>query len=213
MDYTQTQNLKVKGKSKVDVKFMTELALLTAVLLVMAYTPLGYFYIGVMPITLLVVPVAVGAVVLGYKAGLFLGLVFGLTSVLQPTGMAILTIMPVQAIVTAVVPRLFVGLVPALAYKALNKVSKRRSINTSVACLLAPITNTILYLSFFVIFMGDYMAKTQPQVYGFITNSGFLKSFGIVLASVGVNAVVEAFACLVIASAICNALLHTVNKQ
>ena len=118
MDYTQTQKVKVKGKSKVDVKFMTELALLTAVLLVMAYTPLGYFYIGVMPITLLVVPVAVGAVVLGYKAGLFLGLVFGLTSVLQPTGMAILTIMPVQAIVTAVVPRLFVGLVPALAYKA-----------------------------------------------------------------------------------------------
>ena len=206
MDYTQTQKVKVKGKSKVDVKFMTELALLTAVLLVMAYTPLGYFYIGVMPITLL-------AVVLGYKAGLFLGLVFGLTSVLQPTGMAILTIMPVQAIVTAVVPRLFVGLVPALAYKALNKVSKRRSINTSIACLLAPITKTILYLSFFVIFMGDYMAKTQPQVYGFITNSGFFKSFGIVLASVGVNAVVEAFACLIIASAICNALLHTVNKQ
>lgn len=55
--------------------------------------------------------------------------------------------------------------------------------------------------------MGDYMAKTQPQVYG------FFKSFGIVLASVGVNAVVEAFACLIIASAICNALLHTVNKQ
>ena len=36
--------------------------------------------------------------------------------------------------------------------------------------------------------MGDYMAKTQPQVYGFITNSGFFKSFGIILASVGVNA-------------------------
>ena len=47
--------------------------------------------------------------------------------------------------------------------------------------------------------MGDYMAKTQPQVYGFITNSGFFKSFGIILASVGVNAVVEAFACLIIA--------------
>ena len=41
MDYTQTQKVKVKGKSKVDVKFMTELALLTAGLLVMAYTPLG----------------------------------------------------------------------------------------------------------------------------------------------------------------------------
>ena len=213
MDHTQTQSAKAQGKKRVNVKYMTELALLTAVLLVMAYTPLGYFYIGAMPITLLVVPVAVGSIVLGPKAGLFLGLVFGITSATQPTGLAMLPIIPVQSLVTCIVPRLFVGLLPALVYQGLSKICKKRTITTSVACVVAPITNTILYLSFFVIFLGGYMAKTQPQVYGFIAENGFFKSFGIVLATVGVNAVVEALACLIIAAAIRNALLHTVNKD
>ena len=217
MDVTQIQSEnnsrpQTGVKKKVDVKFMTELALLTAVLLIMAYTPLGYFYIGVMPITLLVVPVAVGSVVLGAKAGAFLGFVFGLTSILQPTGITLLAIVPLQGLATAIIPRIFVGLVPAWAYKGLLKVVKKRSIATSVACLLAPITNTVLYLSFFVLCLGSYMAETNPDVYGFIANNNFFVNFGLVLASVGVNAVVEAFACLVIAAAVCNALIHTVNK-
>lgn len=197
----------------VNVRYMTELALLTAILIIMAYTPLGYLYIGVMPITLLVVPVAVGAVVLGPKAGLFLGFVFGVTSALQPTGMALLQIMPVQMLATAIIPRLFVGLVPAFAYKGLNKICKNKAVTTSISCLLAPITNTILYLSFFVLLLGKYMAETNPDLYGYVLNNGFLKSFGIALAAVGVNAVTEAAACLVIASAICNALIRTINRD
>lgn len=68
-------------KRKTNVRYLSELALLTALVLIMAYTPLGYLKTpwGV-EITFIVIPVAVGSIILGPMAGGFLGLVFGLTS-------------------------------------------------------------------------------------------------------------------------------------
>ena len=198
---------------KTNVKFLVELALLTAILVIMAYTPLGYLYIGVLPITLLVIPVAVGSVVLGPGAGVFLGFVFGLTSMLQPTGLAILVAVPVQSVITAIVPRLFVGLVPGLVFKALSKTKMKRPLVCSIACITAPITNTILYLACYVLCLGGYMAKVNPDVYGYFAEQSFIKCYGIILAAVSVNAIVEAATCFIIAAAISNVLLYTVNRS
>ena len=64
-------------KLKTDVRYLTELGLLTALVLIMAYTPLGYLKTpwGV-EITFIVIPVAIGSILLGPSAGGFLGLVF-----------------------------------------------------------------------------------------------------------------------------------------
>ena len=53
---------------------------LVAIILIMAFTPLGYIKTAGIEITLIVVPVAVGAVTLGPAAGAILGGVFGLAS-------------------------------------------------------------------------------------------------------------------------------------
>lgn len=204
---------KAAPKKRIDVAYMTELALLAGIVVLMAFTPLGYLHVGLVQITFIVVPVAVGAVVLGPKAGLFLGLVFGLTSLLQPSSLAMISMVPWQSPIVCIIPRLFVGLVPALIYKGLSKVSKNRQINTAIACVLAPITNTILYLAFFVTFLGQFMAGYNPEAFGVFANQGFFKCFGIMLGMVSVNAIVEAASCLVIATAICNALWFTVNRN
>jgi uncharacterized membrane protein len=64
---------------------MVQLALFTAIILLMTFTPIGYIKIpGLgLAITLLVVPVTVGAIVLGPVNGAFLGGVFGVTSFVQ----------------------------------------------------------------------------------------------------------------------------------
>ena len=74
-------------KKNVNVQRMAEIALLTAIVLILAFTPLGYLKTpwGV-EITFIVVPVAVGSVILGPTAGAFLGLVFGMTSFVQCFG-------------------------------------------------------------------------------------------------------------------------------
>ena len=69
-------------------KQFVELALLVAVILLMAFTPVGYIRTLGLEITLIVVPVTVGAVTLGPFAGAILGAAFGLTSFIQCFGMS-----------------------------------------------------------------------------------------------------------------------------
>ena len=52
----------VKQKKTV---FMAEIAILAALILIMAFTPIGYLRIGALSLTLLMIPVSVGAVVMG----------------------------------------------------------------------------------------------------------------------------------------------------
>ena len=55
-------------------------AILLAIALIMAFTPLGYPMIaGLFEIALIIIPVAIGSVVMGWKAGLILGAVFGIS--------------------------------------------------------------------------------------------------------------------------------------
>ena len=55
------------------VQRMVILAVLIALTLVMALTPLGYLKIGALSISFLCIPIAIGATVLGPTAGLILG--------------------------------------------------------------------------------------------------------------------------------------------
>ena len=53
------------NKNKFSTKYLVEMALLVAIILLMAFTPIGYIKTAGLEITLIVVPVAVGAVTLG----------------------------------------------------------------------------------------------------------------------------------------------------
>lgn len=52
------------------------LGLMTGILLLMAYTPLGYLNIGPLAITFNVIPVAIAAITLGPAGGAAIGAVF-----------------------------------------------------------------------------------------------------------------------------------------
>ena len=69
-----TVTAKKKGMS---VKDLATLGLLTGVLLLMAFTPLGYFHTFGLDISLMMIPVGIGAMLMGPKAGAWLGFIFG----------------------------------------------------------------------------------------------------------------------------------------
>ena len=60
-----------------------EFALLVAVEIVMSVTPLGYLDLPFLSASLLSIPVAIGAIILGTWASTLLGLVFGLSSFIK----------------------------------------------------------------------------------------------------------------------------------
>ena len=105
-------------KTKVKTTQITTLGLMMAILLLMAYTPLGYLNIGPLAITFNVIPVAISAIALGPAGGAAAGSIFGLTSFLQCIGIggqrimgdALFNINPAPAFIQRFVPRFLVGL-------------------------------------------------------------------------------------------------------
>lgn len=66
---SETANTQTEKKSKMSARELTTLGLLTGVLLLMSVTPLGYFHTFGLDISLMMVPVAIGAMLMGPKAG------------------------------------------------------------------------------------------------------------------------------------------------
>ncbi len=112
-------------------------ALFTAIIIIMAFTPLGYIPLVVINATIIHIPVILGALFLGPKKGAFLGFVFGLTSFINNTFKAVTPSAFVFSPVLAVnvvgisgifkslyicfVPRILVGVVPYYVYFLIRK--------------------------------------------------------------------------------------------
>ena len=71
-------------KTSKNVRYLTQLALLTALVLLMANTFLGYIRVGALTMSLLTIPVAIGAMLCGPLAGAWLGMIFGPVSYTHP---------------------------------------------------------------------------------------------------------------------------------
>ena len=107
-------------------------ALFTAIIVIMAFTPLGYIPLVVINATIIHIPVILGALFLGPKKGAFLGFVFGLTSFINNTFKAAtasaFVFSPVLAaniagvsgifksLYICFIPRILVGVIPYFVY-------------------------------------------------------------------------------------------------
>ncbi|MBQ8577995.1 MAG: ECF transporter S component [Clostridia bacterium] len=197
------------------IRQMVQLAILTAIVLVLAFTPLGYLKIGTMTITFLSIPVVIGAILMGPKAGAFLGCVFGITSFVQCFGMdalgtALMTINIFYTFCMTVVTRTLMGFLSGCIYRGCQwlfakfKIKKRlysAPVSCAIACAAAPLLNTILFMS------TMYICFHNEQV--IIDEMGSAPFFAFVFGSVAVNAVAELLASLIIGTAICSALQQT----
>lgn len=205
-------------KKKTNVRYLTELALLMGVVLIMAYTPLGYLRTpwGV-EVTFIVIPVAVGSLILGPAAGAFLGLVFGLTSFAQcfgtsPLGVIMLAENPIGTFFCCVVNRVVVGAVPGLIYLGLKRFEKLRTPGLALCCFLTPALNTVLYIAGNWLIFQDTWLNVAVTTYGY-EGGGGLSLLGFMMALVAVNGLAEAVSCLVLGTAICKALEKTVHRN
>ena len=147
----------MKKQWKINTSYLVELALLIAVILIMAFTPVGYIHTLGLEITLIVVPVAVGAVAMGPAAGAILGTVFGITSFIQcfgmsPFGAMLLGINPVWTFLVCVPTRALMGWLTGLLYQGFLKVSPLKKISVILANLCCPLLNTLFFMGTLTLF-------------------------------------------------------------
>lgn len=184
-------------KKNFNTKQLTMLGLLTAVLLLMAYTPLGYLNIGPLAITLNIIPVALAAITLGPVGGAVMGGVFGLTSFLQcigvggssAMGVVLFGINPFFAFLQRFIPRVLDGLLLGFLFRWIRKIS-----NVQISCFVtgfcSAFFNTVFFMAALVLLFGntDYMREM-------IAGRNIIL---FVCTFVGINAVFEMIASTVI---------------
>lgn len=168
--YTQTQK-------------MARTAMLAAITLILALTPLGYIPINpLITVTIMVTPVVLGGLLYGWPAGLFLGLVFGVSSFARAPGEAIGQMMLSQSglltFLACVVPRAAVGLFGGGAHFLLRrKKGLRRVWFYAATGLLGSMLNTLGFL-LFVSFAFD-QAKTGITggvIWGVVSFNGSIEA-------------------------------------
>ncbi|HAT02708.1 MAG TPA: ECF transporter S component [Oribacterium sp.] len=173
---TQSTTARTVTVNRTSVKDMTILAMFSAIVLIMAFTPFGIIDLPLIKATILHVPVIIGSVLLGPRKGAFLGLLFGLTSLFKNTtapsllSFAFSPFVPVPGIGTGSVyavficfiPRILIGVTPWLLYTAFRKLFPKMhgffEIPVLALCgALGAITNTGLVMgSIYLVFRDAY---------------------------------------------------------
>jgi len=184
---------------------MVQMAILAAIMLLMAFTPIGYLKTAGIEISFMMIPVVVGAIIIGPGAGAVLGGVFGATSFIQCFGMsvfgaALLAINPLLTFIVCMIPRILMGWLAGLVFKGLSKISKNKLMSFGVSSLSGALFNTIFFMIFLIVFFGN-----TEYIKGF---QGELSLIPFILAFIGINGLIEAIVCFVIGAAISRALVH-----
>lgn len=206
-------------EKKMDVRLLSQMALLTALMLVMAFTPLGYIPLPFMNATTMHIPVIIGACLLGPKMGGVLGGLFGITSVLKATITPTLTSFVFtpfysfspefhggwKSLVVAIVPRVLIGVVTGLLFQGLRKIVHNETISLAVSGFVGSMVNTIGVMGLIYVLFGEQYAAaggTSPKLL-----------FGVIMGVVGMNGVPEAVIAAMLTAAVCKALFAVARRS
>ena len=171
---------------KINTQRLTVLAILAAVIVVLQFVS-GYIRIGLVSITLTLVPIVLGAALYGIASGAFLGFIFGLVVFIQ--GMAnldggfIQLLMQESAVATVLLcfgKAIAAGAAAGLVHRLLEK--KNELVASVLAGAVAPVVNTgIFVLGMLTLFKDTTLA---------LSGGGSAIAF-LILTMAGVNFLVE----------------------
>ena len=206
----------MKNRKK-DTRWLVSVALLAAIIIVMANTPLGFIPLPITKATTTHIPVILGAILLGPLAGAILGGVFGICSIVVntftpgPTAFAFSPFMSttglsgaVKALWVALGCRILLGVVAGWLWIALKKVRVSDWLALPVTGFVCTILHTLMVMgSIFFLF---------TQQYAQARNVAMEAVSGLILATVTGNGIPEALLAMVLVTAIGKALLR-VNRM
>ena len=176
-----------KARSLTNVKNLTLLALMTALVAVFQciglIIPIG-FNVGAFAL----VPIVIGAAMLGPVAGLWLGFIFGLVVIVTGQASAFYAFGVVQTVIVVLLKGALAGWVSGLMFKLIEKKNSLAAIITS--SVLCPVVNTAVFtLASFTIFF--------PGIKGWATGAGKDMISFVFLTLIGANFFVELGICLI----------------
>lgn len=147
---------------------LVQLSILIALIVVLQFTGAA-LPIGLIPLTFVLIPIVVGAFLLGPVEGAILGFVFGLITVIQTPQNPFLLVFfeanPILYVVLALLKATMAGLLSGLIYVGLNKLfkGKYKTLSTTLASVSAPIINTGIFVIGMLLFFKNQLT-TMPSM-------------------------------------------------
>ena len=196
-----------------DARTIAEYAVFIAIILMMRVTGLSRIPVGPLVMTLTMVPIAIGAMLLGPLGGAILGMVFGFTSLYDAmTGASAMTgfffqVSPFHTVVLCVVTRTLVGAVTGWLFQLLRKLDRQRIWCYFAGGLLAPMLNTIFFMGYIVLvfYQTEYVQKTAAKL-------GAVNPLMFVILLVGLQGLVEWLTGCVIGGGVAKAVARALKR-
>lgn len=205
-------------KKKIDTRWLVGVALMAAIIIVLANTPLGMIQLPIIKATTVHIPVIVGAILLGPSAGAILGFVFGACSLISNTMAPTLLsfafspfmsttglLGAVKAIWVSVGCRILIGVVAGWLWKLLMKIKMNQTIALVITGFVGSMVNTLTVMgSIYVLFAQQYAEAREVALSAV---------WGLIMGTITAAGIPEAIAASVLVLALGNALLKLFRKM
>ena len=203
---------------KHDTRWMVSVALMAAIVIVLANTPLGMIQLPIIKATTVHIPVILGAILLGPGAGAILGAVFGICSLVSNTMAPTLlsfafspflstTGIPgaLKAIWISVGCRILIGVVAGWLWVLFTKIKLNQFIALPIVGFVGSMVNTVTVMgSIYFLFAQQYAVAKEVAL---------TAVFGLVMGTVTASGIPEAIAAAILVLALGKVLVVVFRKM
>ena len=203
---------------KHDTRWMVSVALMAAIVIVLANTPLGMIQLPIIKATTVHIPVILGAILLGPGAGAILGAVFGICSLVSNTMAPTLlsfafspflstTGIPgaLKAIWISVGCRILIGVAAGWLWVLFTKIKLNQFIALPIVGFVGSMVNTATVMgSIYFLFAQQYAEAKEVAL---------TAVFGLVMGTVTASGIPEAIAAAILVLALGKVLVVVFRKM
>ena len=200
-----------------DTRWMVSVALMAAIIIVLANTPLGMIQLPIIKATTVHIPVIIGAVLLGPLAGAILGAVFGICSLISNTmaptllSFAFSPFMStsgipgaLKALWISVGCRILIGVAAGWLWILLTKVKLNQVIALPIIGFVGSMVNTVTVMgSIYLLFAQQYADGKDVAVSAV---------WGLIMGTVTASGIPEAIAAAILVLALGKVLIQVFKK-
>ncbi len=199
------------NKTKKGTGWMVRVALMVAIVIILANTPLGMIQLPIIKATTVHIPVIIGAILLGPMAGAILGGVFGICSMLSNTyaptllSFAFSPFMSttglsgaVKALWISIGCRILIGVAAGWLWIALKKIKCPNIIGYGICGFAGAMVNTVAVMGSIYFLLAQQYAEAREVAVTAV--------FGLVMGTVTASGIPEAICATILVALITKAL-------
>lgn len=198
---------------KKDTRWMVSVALMAAIVVLLANTPLGMIQLPIIKATTVHIPVIIGAILLGPAAGAILGATFGICSLISNTMAPTLLLFAfspflsttglvgaVKAIWISVGCRIMIGVVAGWLWILFKKIKLNSYVALAITGFVGSMVNTVLVMGSIYVLLAKQYAQAREV--------GKSAVFGLIMGTVTASGIPEAIAAAILVVALGKVLLR-----